>query len=630
MQNSVESPDIAMRHAQTLAQRGDFAGAAKALRALVSRHAAYFPGLFMLGMIEAQLGEFAEAESHLFHAVKIEPRSAEALTVLGNVLIELKRHDEAVSVLTRALALQPQNAHALLYRGLAYAETGKHEQAIADFDRVLKQDTRSTFALHNRATSLIALKRHREARPDVINLLRVAPDYVPALANLAQLLLEDGKYAEALEAAERAVRLDANNPDLMNARGLALMKLGRHEEALAAFRRVIAQKPSAADAHLNAANVLMEVERLEEALAACNASVAAQKDYAPGLLMRANVLQHLLRPGDAFAAYDMAVAAKADYHDAHYHRGSALLLHGRFEEGWRDFEHRWQASDRGSDRPKLLGAEWRGEGLRGRSIVVYSEQGLGDTMQFVRFLPRLTDMGAKVTLLCHPSLVHLFDVFAGRMEIAATVMPDRRFDFQCALMSLAERFHIGCKDLPGPMPYLFAEALRVAQWREKIGAHEFKVGVAWQGNPKGLIDKGRSVPLAMFAPLAAIEGVRLISLQKAHGLDQLAHLPAGMRVETLGAFDEGEDGFIDTAAIMENLDLVVSSDTAVPHLAGALGRPCWVALKQVPDWRWMMERNDSPWYPTMRLFRQKERGCWDDVFNDMADALRDRVAEGHS
>ena len=617
-----------MRRAQTLAQSGDFNAAAKTLRAVVSRHTAYFPAFFMLGMIEAQLGQFAEAESHLLRAVKIEPRSAEALTVLGNVLIELKRHDEAASVLSRALTVQPQNAHALLYRGLAYAETGKHEEAVADFDGVLKQDPRSVFALHNRATSLIALKRYREARPDVINLLRVAPEYVPALANLTQLLLEDGKYAEALEAAERAVKLDANNLDLMNVRGQALMKLGRHEEALAAFRRVVAQRPAAADAHLNAANVLMELERLEEALAACDASIAAQRDYAPGLLMRANVLQHLLRTGDAFAAYDAAIAAKADYHDAHYHRGSALLLHGRFEEGWRDFEHRWQASDRGSDRPKLEAAEWRGEDLRGRSIVVYSEQGLGDTIQFARFLPRLADMGAKVTVLCHPSLVRLFGVFAERMEIVATVMPDRRFDFQCALMSLAERFHIGREDLPGPMPYLFAEGERAAAWREKIGEHGFKVGVAWQGNPKGLIDKGRSVPLALFAPLAEVEGVRLISLQKMHGLEQLAHLPAGMRVETLGGFDEGSDGFIDTAAIMANLDLVVSSDTAVPHLAGALGRPCWVALKQVPDWRWMMEGCLSPWYPTMRLFRQKKRGRWDEVFTEMADALRARVAEG--
>jgi hypothetical protein len=346
--------------------------------------------------------------------------------------------------------------------------------------------------------------------------------------------------------------------------------------------------------------------------------------------MRANVLQHLLRPDEAFAAYDAAVAAKHDYHDAHYHRGSTRLLHGRFEEGWRDFEHRWQASDCGFDRPKLQAAEWRGENLRGCSIIVYSEQGLGDTIQFARFVPRVAALGAKVTFLCHPSLVRLFGVFADRMEIMATVSPDRHFDFQCALMSLAERFHIGWDALPGPVPYLFAEAERVTAWRERIGSHGFKLGIGWQGNPKGLIDKGRSVPLARFAPLAKVEGVRLISLQKTHGLEQLAHLPGGMRVETIDPFDEGPDGFVDTAAIMANLDLIVSSDTATAHLAGALGRSCWVPLKQVPDWRWMMGRSDSPWYSTMRLFRQKSRGDWGGVFAEMADALRERVAEGVS
>jgi len=457
--------------------------------------------------------------------------------------------------------------------------------------------------------------------------LRVAPDYVPALANLAQLLLEDGRHVEALEAAERAVKLDPNNPDLINVRGQALMKLGKHEDALTAFRRVVAQKPSTADAHLNAANMLMELGRLDEALSACDVLVRAQADYAPGLLMRANVLQHLLRPDDALAAYDAAIAAKSDYHDAHYHRGSALLLHGRFDEGWHDFEHRWQASDRGSDRPQLQAAEWRGEDLKGRSIVVYSEQGLGDTIQFARFVPRLTDMGAHVTFLCHPSLVRLFGVFADRMDIVASVLPEQHFDFQCALMSLAERFRVGWSDFPGPMPYLFAEETRVTTWRERIGSNGFKVGIAWQGNPKGLIDKGRSVPLAMFAPLTEIEGVRLISLQKTHGLDQLTHLRERARVETLGTFDEGADGFVDTAAIMQNLDLVLSSDTAVPHLAGALGRPCWVALKQVPDWRWMMGRSDSPWYPSTRLFRQKSAGDWHGVFAEIVQALRARIAE---
>ncbi len=623
MQNSLGTPAAAaIERAQLLARAGDLKGAAELCRGVVAREPKHFYALFMLGTLESQFGEFGQAEKHLARAVKLEPRSAEALTLYGNVLIEKKQQAEAISVLSRALAIQPQNSHALLYRGLAYAETGKHDEAIQDFDRVLRLDPRSVFALHNRATSLIALKRHKEARPNVEALLRIAPAYVPALANQARLLLEDGKHEEALAVLHRALAGDANNPDLINARGTALMKLGRHEEALAAFRRVTTLKADAPDAHLNAGNMLMELGRLDDALAETEKSIAVQTDYAPALLMRANALQHLGRTAEAFAAYDKTIAVKPDYADAYYHRGSALLLHGRFAEGWRDFEWRWKVTDCGFDRPLLRAAEWRGENLAGKSVIVYSEQGLGDAIQFARFLPRLTERGARLTFLCHPGLVHLFRTLAGEMEVIALSQPDRRFDFQCALMSLPQRFGIGLEDLPGQVPYIFADAGRIESWRARLGESGFKIGIGWQGNPKGLIDKGRSIPLAKFAPLAGVPGVRLISLQKTHGLEQLARLPGGMTVETLGVFDEGPDAFVDTAAIMRSLDLVITSDTATAHLAGALGVPVWVALKQMPDWRWMLGRSDSPWYPTMRVFRQARREDWDSVFADIAEALR--------
>ena len=197
------------------------------------------------------------------------------------------------------------------------------------------------------------------------------------------------------------------------------------------------------------------------------------------------------------------------------------------------------------------------------------------------------------------------------------------FDFQCALMSVPKDLGVGIDSIPGTVPYLVPEEARAASWRERLGEKDFKVGIGWQGNPRGAIDKGRSVPLQQFRPLSQVPGVRLISLQRTHGLDQLDRLPSGMNVETLGAFDEGDDAFIDTAAIMENLDLVVTSDTATAHLAGALGRPAWVALKHVPDWRWMLDRSDTPWYPTVRLFRQNARGRWEGVFSAMAEALRE-------
>ena len=212
----------------------------------------------------------------------------------------------------------------------------------------------------------------------------------------------------------------------------------------------------------------------------------------------------------------------------------------------------------------------------------------------------------------------ILSVSAPSVRLVAAPPTGEAFDFQCALMSLPGTFGTSCENLPSSVPYLFAEEGMVARWRERLGDHGLKIGICWQGNPDGKADIGRSFPLRCFQPLAAISGVRLISLQKAHGLDQLENLPSGMEVETLGEeFDGGPDTFIDTAAVMSCLHLIITSDTSVAHLAGALGRPVWVALKHVPDWRWMLGRSDSPWYSTMRLYRQAIRDDWDSVFDQV-------------
>jgi len=298
------------------------------------------------------------------------------------------------------------------------------------------------------------------------------------------------------------------------------------------------------------------------------------------------------------------------------------LLIGRFGDGWADHEWRWQANN--LPKPaKIIGRPWRGEDLRGRSIAVYSEQGLGDVIQFVRYLPLLIERGAVVSLFVPENLIRLLRPFSPPVTISASTDDRVSFDFQCALMSLPLWFRTDLSSIPNAIPYLTAENDLVARWNQKLGSHGFKIGIAWQGKPGGPIDQGRSIPLAEFAPLAKIAGVRLISLQKTHGLDQLKRLPADTNIETFGEeFDSGSDAFVDTAAVMRNLDLIITSDTSIAHLAGALGRPTWIALKQVPDWRWLLERDDSPWYPTVRLFRQQTAGDWKSVFTKIDRELR--------
>ena len=647
----------ALRRAQNMAQGGDLAGAARLCRQLLARDGSNFYALLMLGGIETDRKNFAEAEILLERAVRANPRSPEALGSYGNVLIERGRREDGIRALSEALRLQPQNPATYVYRGYAHAQGGDHARALADFDAAVRLSPNWEFALHNRSSALIALNRHKEARVDIEKLLRLAPSNVAVLTNYSLILCRDGKYRDAVSAVERALALDPRNAELMNTQANALNALNRPAEALQSIERALEIRPGEASFEITRANILaalariddavrlyerlaerepanvevligcanmlMDHDRLPEALHWVEEAIAAKPDCAPAWTLRANLLLHLERYEESFSAYDKAVAVGANYPEASHHRGSILLLHGRLQEGWRDFERRFEVADCNFSLPALSAPVWRGEPLQARNIVVFSEQGLGDAIQFVRFLPQLAGTGGRLTFLCHPTLIRLFRNFAATgVELIASCRGDRRFDYQCALMSLPERFGITITSLPNQVPYLFAEPGLVEKWRKQIGDEGFRIGICWQGNPAGQIDKGRSIPVEQFKSIAFVPGVRLISLQRTHGLEQLAQLPAGMQVETLGPFDTGNDAFIDTAAIMQNLDLIVTSDTSVAHLAGALGRPVWLALRHTPDWRWMLKRSDSPWYPSMRLFRQKRRGDWAGVFAEIADALR--------
>jgi hypothetical protein len=256
-------------------------------------------------------------------------------------------------------------------------------------------------------------------------------------------------------------------------------------------------------------------------------------------------------------------------------------------------------------------------------LLVFAEQGLGDTLMMCRYLPLLVEQGGEVTFMVRRSMFEILRGVSAGMQFVDAPPAGRRFDFQVGVMSLPLRFSTDLSTMPARTPYLNADAQKVADWKRVIGDHGFKIGIAWQGNPNVKIDFGRSLPLREFYPLSQLPNVRLISLQKDHGLDQLKDMPAGMHVETLGEdFDGGPDAFADTAAVMQSLDMIVTSDTAIPHLAGAMRRPVWVALKSIPEWRWMLDRPGSPWYPDMRLFRQTKAGSWREVFERMADELR--------
>ncbi|MEJ0096330.1 MAG: tetratricopeptide repeat protein [Methylocella sp.] len=351
---------------------------------------------------------------------------------------------------------------------------------------------------------------------------------------------------------------------------------------------------------------------------------------------RAVALKRLCRFDEALANFDAALALEPTSAHVKNNKAALLLLLGDFEAGWDLYEWRWIVGQTPKHALKLAVPEWEGQPLAGKTILVFDEQGLGDAIQFVRFLHLLNEAGAHVAFFCRSGLRRLFRGLAVAVTLIDSLDDIKRFDYQIALCSLPRALKTRLSTIPAATPYLAAEPALVQKWRARLGSRDFKVGICWRGNADLRADAGRALPLACFAPLAG-KGVRLISLQKIDpgpsqrnqpalpGPENLSALDerAAFPLENLGPdFDAGADRFIDAAAVMQSLDLIIACDTSIAHLAGALGRPVWVVLPQSPDWRWLLQREDCPWYPSMRLFRQNRRGDWTEVFDALGEALQ--------
>ncbi len=547
------------------------------------------------------------------------------------------------------LAAVPAHADSLHMLGVLALQAGQPQGALALLDQAIAANPRVAATHLNRAGAL-----HRLGRAEA-----------------------------AIDACRAALRLDRGSAEAQQVLGHVLSDLGRAEAALGAYREAARRKPGLFDIHNNLGVALRHAGRLEEAEQSLREALRREPGE-PGITANlSSVLKELGRLTEAEACLRDALRARPDDPVLRYNLGLLLLLAGRFAEGWACYAARDQTKAvpaRGFRQPR-----WTGEALHGRTLLVHAEQGLGDTIQFCRYLPlllRRVGGTGRVIFEVQPPLARLMaglhDAPAAQAPCPTGPAPDAPppdalapdapailragealppFDLTCPLLSLPERFATTAETVPHAVPYLAAEPDRVARWRERLGPHGVRIGIAWQGNKSSQAELGRSVPLAQFLGLGGLPGVRLISLQKGHGLDDLARLAPDALVETLGEeFDAGPDAFLDTAAVMMSLDLVIASDTAVAHLAGALARPVWVALQHVPDWRWMLPQpdqapgrrqggaaggpaappadpgpdvsGDTPWYPTMRLFRQTRRGDWPCVFARIATALAAWIEAG--
>ena len=511
------------------------------------------------------------------------PQTPEGWNAFGLTLRKQDRLGEAIRAYDQAIALKKDYPEAYFHRANAQWLLGHTELALLSYNCAVARDPSFAEAHYNRGALLEALDRWDDAAASYETAIALRPEFPEALNNLGNVSRAVCRYEEALAAYDRAIALRPSYAEALTNRGNVLRDLHRYREALESHERALALQPGLIEAYNNRASVHRDMSRFDAALA----------DY-----------RHVL--------------ARAPGHiEARWSLGLTQLLLGDWGQGWESYELRFRKRQNTSRRPNHPAPEWLGEPLAGRHILLFGEQGKGDVIQFIRYAPLLEAMGATVTVLTHRCLHRLLASASAATNFVSAVTPDMPFDFQIALMSIPRVVGTRVDNAPARIPYLAADARRAETWRARLGNHGFRVGLCWQGNPAGSIDNGRSLPLRNFAPLAAIDRVRLISLQKYYGVEQLERRPAGMVVEAPSHdFDDGTDAFIDTAALMMNLDLVVTSDTSIAHLAGALGRPVWIALKHVPDWRWLLGRPDSVWYPTARLFRQHAIDDWAGVVWD--------------
>ena len=506
----------------------------------------------------------------------------------------------------------------LLARAIHLHQGGQWAQAEPYYLRLLQAAPGHFDALH-----LLGVARHQQGRSaEALELIERAllqrPRSPWALSNRGVVLSRIGRQADALACFDRVLEIDPDDPEVLNNRGNVLRELKRPIEALASYDGALALKADYADAVCNRATALQDLGRHEEALAGYARTLALSEDHLDALYNRGAALLALNRHAEAIASYQRVLALWPDHADAHWNEALARLAIGDFAAGWKGFEWRWRTSDAKATRdwPCPL---WLGEtALESKSILLYAEQGIGDTLQFVRYAPLVAARGAAVRLVVHRELKTLVARMAG-LEVFGEDDLLPVCDLRCPLLSLPLAFGTRLDSVPAEIPYLAASQERIARWRGRLGGARRRIGLVWAGNPRHANDARRTIPFAALSPILAVPDVGFVSLQKEVPQSDREALRGDERIIDL-APELGD--FADTAAVLMQLDLVICVDTAVAHLAGALGKPVWILLPYASDWRWLVGREDSPWYPTARLFRQSAAGDWANVIARVAGELR--------
>ncbi len=577
----------ALTRALALHQAGDLAQAEQLYRKIIGAKPDHFSALHMLGVLRHQCGDHEEADRLIQRATALKSDYAVEYYNRGNGLQDLKQLDEAVASYDKAIALKPYFAEAHNNRGNALQNLKRLDEAVISYDKA------------------IALR----------------PDYIEAYYNRGNALQNLKRFDQALASYDKAIALKPDYVDAYNNRGAPLRDLKRLEEAVTSFDKAIALKPDFAEAHNNRGNALLNLKRLDEAVISYDKAIALKPDFAKAHYNRGNALWGLKRLDEALASYDRAIALKPDYAEAHYSQSHCLLLMGRLEEGWRQYEWRKKKAEpvgvRAYSQPL-----WLGKDIPGKTLFIYCEQGVGDTIQFYRYGKLIKARGTRVVMSVQESLLRLLKQSSSDIRIINHNEVPSAFDYHCPMMSLPLALGTTLTTIPSEQSYILADEQLRKVWNARLPQRtKPRIGVVWSGNPNHKNDHNRSIDFATLLPLFSTDA-HWIFLQKELRHNDFALLRVLHQVVLLGG--ELKD-FSETAAVVDVLDLVITVDTAIAHLAGAMGKQVWILLPYIPDWRWLLDRSDTPWYPTARLFRQDDTRSWEKVVERVRMALRDLV-----
>ncbi len=557
------------------------------------------------GFRQMQAGRHLDAQLCCRQALALDPSHADTLHLMGLLSFHAKQNDHALEWISRAIGQQPKTDY-LTSLGNVLANLGRHEEALKAFDKAVQLNPLDADLWRNLGNALVDVERPADAILSFQHALKLNPRHWDAASKAGHLLHERERLEEALACFNLCDELQPNDFQTLHWRALVLRKLKRPEEALADNKRALALDPANADTLCNIGNALRTLGRNEEALSWFDRSLELQPNSRAILTNKAIALVDLRRFDEAFAAYRRAIAIEPGHPVPVWNLALLQMLTGDFEAGWAGREARWRIPELSSHYPKFSQPMWLGnEPIDGKTILINFDEGLGDTIHFARYVPMVAERGARVILVVQDALHPLLSSLKG-VSLCLPLSTSERpaFDMYCPVSSLPLAFGTTLQTIPSQTPYLPAPAQTLVRaWEERLGPrNRLRVGLVWSGNPKHDNDHNRSIPLRLMAQILDVDA-SFVSLQKDLRPDDSATLVKHPEIVDLTAH---LTDFAETAALVSCLDLVITVDTSIAHLAGALGRPTWILLPYTPDYRWLLDRDDSPWYPTMRLFRQSE------------------------